>query len=116
MRFGTAIEVTTSQLRIELMFPADDDAEAWFRTRPPTAPERVQEAPPDWRSSDPVRHPACHRRQAGPIAVTPWHLRPSAPTTGETTAGITASLAGIPPCHHHRGASRSAHPVASLGV
>lgn len=35
MRFGTAIEVTTSQLRIELMFPADDAAEAWFRTRPP---------------------------------------------------------------------------------
>ncbi len=39
MRFGTAIEVTTSQLRIELMFPADDDAEAWFRTRPPAAPD-----------------------------------------------------------------------------
>jgi hypothetical protein len=36
MRFDTAIEVTTSQLRIELMFPADEDAEAYFRTRGPT--------------------------------------------------------------------------------
>lgn len=35
MRFDTAIEVTTSQLRIELMFPADDDAEAYFRTHGP---------------------------------------------------------------------------------
>jgi MmyB-like transcription regulator ligand binding domain len=33
MRFDTAIEVTTSQLRVELMFPADDAAEAWFRAR-----------------------------------------------------------------------------------
>jgi transcriptional regulator with XRE-family HTH domain len=31
MRFDTAIEVTTSQLRIELMFPADGAAEAYFR-------------------------------------------------------------------------------------
>ena len=36
MRFDTAIEVTTSQLRIELMFPADDAAEAYFRTHQPT--------------------------------------------------------------------------------
>jgi hypothetical protein len=37
MRFDTAVEVTTSQLRIELMFPADDDADAYFlaRGRPP---------------------------------------------------------------------------------
>jgi len=35
MRFDTAIEVTTSQLRIELMFPADDDAEAYFRAHGP---------------------------------------------------------------------------------
>jgi len=35
MRFDTAVEVTTSQLRIELMFPADDAAEAYFRTRQP---------------------------------------------------------------------------------
>jgi len=43
MRFDTAIEVTTSQLRIELMFPADADADAYFRThgpaRPPAAPD-----------------------------------------------------------------------------
>jgi hypothetical protein len=31
MRFDTAIEVTTSQLRVELMFPADDAAEAYFQ-------------------------------------------------------------------------------------
>lgn len=31
MRFDTAVEVTTSQLRIELMFPADEDADAYFR-------------------------------------------------------------------------------------
>jgi transcriptional regulator with XRE-family HTH domain len=31
MRFDTALEVTTSQLRIELMFPADDAADAYFR-------------------------------------------------------------------------------------
>jgi hypothetical protein len=36
MRFDTAIEVTTSQLRVELMFPADNAAEAWFRARRPT--------------------------------------------------------------------------------
>ncbi len=36
MRFETAIEVTTSQLRIELMFPADAAAEAYFRTHGPT--------------------------------------------------------------------------------
>lgn len=31
MRFDTAIEVTTSELRVELMFPADDESEAFFR-------------------------------------------------------------------------------------
>ena len=31
MRFGTAIEITTSQLRIELMFPADAASEACFQ-------------------------------------------------------------------------------------
>ena len=31
MRFDTAVEVTTSLLRIELMFPADDAAEAYFQ-------------------------------------------------------------------------------------
>jgi transcriptional regulator with XRE-family HTH domain len=35
MRFDTAIEVTTSQLRIELMFPADQAADAYFRTGRP---------------------------------------------------------------------------------
>jgi len=32
MRFDTAIEVTTSQLRIELMFAADEADEAYCRT------------------------------------------------------------------------------------
>jgi hypothetical protein len=36
MRFDTAVEVTTSQLRIELMFPADEDADAYFRAHGPT--------------------------------------------------------------------------------
>ena len=36
MRFDAAIEVTTSQLRVELMFPADDAAEAYFRAHQPT--------------------------------------------------------------------------------
>jgi hypothetical protein len=36
MRFNTASEVTTSQLRIEPMFPAGDAAEAYFRTHQPT--------------------------------------------------------------------------------
>ena len=36
MRFDTAVEVTTSQLRVELMFPADDAAEAYFRAHQPT--------------------------------------------------------------------------------
>jgi transcriptional regulator with XRE-family HTH domain len=31
MRFDTAIEVTASELRVELMFPADDDSEDYFR-------------------------------------------------------------------------------------
>ncbi len=31
MTFETAVEVTTSQLRIELMFPADEAAESFFR-------------------------------------------------------------------------------------
>ena len=38
MRFDTAVEVTTSQLRIELMFPADDAAEAFFRGHVPGRP------------------------------------------------------------------------------
>lgn len=32
MSLDTAIEVTTSQLRVELMFAADDAAEAYFRS------------------------------------------------------------------------------------
>lgn len=35
MRFDTAVEVTTSQLRIELMFPANEAAESYFRARRP---------------------------------------------------------------------------------
>jgi hypothetical protein len=31
MRFDTAVEVTASELRVELMFPADDDSDAFFR-------------------------------------------------------------------------------------
>ena len=30
-RFGTAREVTLDELRVELMFPRDDEAEAFFR-------------------------------------------------------------------------------------
>lgn len=30
MRFDTAVEVTASELRVELMFPADDESEAYF--------------------------------------------------------------------------------------
>lgn len=33
MRFDTAIEVTVSELRVELMFPADDESERFFRER-----------------------------------------------------------------------------------
>jgi len=33
MRFDTAVEITASELRIELMFPADDDSEQFFRAR-----------------------------------------------------------------------------------
>jgi hypothetical protein len=33
MRFATAVEITTSELRVELMFPADDDAAAYFQAR-----------------------------------------------------------------------------------
>ena len=31
MRFDTAVEVTASELRVELMFPADDESDAFFR-------------------------------------------------------------------------------------
>ncbi len=31
MRFDTAVEVTASELKVELMFPADDESEAFFR-------------------------------------------------------------------------------------
>ena len=31
MRFDTAVEVTTSELKVELMFPADEASEAYFR-------------------------------------------------------------------------------------
>lgn len=31
LRFDTAIDVTTSELRIELMFPADEESDAFFR-------------------------------------------------------------------------------------
>jgi transcriptional regulator with XRE-family HTH domain len=31
MRFDTAVEVTASELRVELMFPADDESESFFR-------------------------------------------------------------------------------------
>jgi hypothetical protein len=33
---AAAVEATTSQLRIELMFRADDDAETYLRPRRPT--------------------------------------------------------------------------------
>jgi hypothetical protein len=31
MRFDTAVDVTASELRVELMFPADHHSEAYFR-------------------------------------------------------------------------------------
>lgn len=31
MRFDTAVDVTASELRLELMFPADDESEAYFK-------------------------------------------------------------------------------------
>ncbi len=31
MRFDTAIEVTASELRVELMSPADDESDRFFR-------------------------------------------------------------------------------------
>lgn len=46
MRFDTAVEVTASELRVELMFPADDESERFFRERalsvtaPGSTPER----------------------------------------------------------------------------
>ncbi len=33
MRFDTAVEVTASELRVELMFPADEESDAYFRRR-----------------------------------------------------------------------------------
>jgi hypothetical protein len=30
MRFDTAVDVTASELRVELMFPADEESEAYF--------------------------------------------------------------------------------------
>lgn len=33
MRFDTAIDTTVAELRVELMFPADDASDAWFRRR-----------------------------------------------------------------------------------
>lgn len=39
MRFDSAVEVTTSRLRVELMFPADEAAEPFFRARRQTMPE-----------------------------------------------------------------------------
>ena len=31
MRFDTAVDVTASELRVELMFPADRDSDGYFR-------------------------------------------------------------------------------------
>jgi len=38
MRFDTAIEVTASELRVELMFPADEESAAFFEERARGAP------------------------------------------------------------------------------
>ena len=40
VRFDTAIEVTASELRVELMFPADDESDAFFRERRAVAADR----------------------------------------------------------------------------
>lgn len=37
-RFGATREVTLDELRVELIFPADDDAEAYFRRPAPVSP------------------------------------------------------------------------------
>lgn len=37
MRFDTALDVTAADLRVELMFPADDESEAFFRSRATSA-------------------------------------------------------------------------------
>jgi transcriptional regulator with XRE-family HTH domain len=42
MRFDTAVDVTVSELRVELMFPADDESEAYFRQ---TAAHQVRTVP-----------------------------------------------------------------------
>jgi transcriptional regulator with XRE-family HTH domain len=42
LRFDTAVEVTTSRLRVELMFPADEAAEAFFRARSAPVPASVR--------------------------------------------------------------------------
>jgi hypothetical protein len=34
LRFDTVLEVTASELRVELMFPADEQSDAFFRSRP----------------------------------------------------------------------------------
>jgi hypothetical protein len=31
MRFDSAVEVTASELKVEMMFPADEESEAFFR-------------------------------------------------------------------------------------
>ena len=36
-RFGTAREVTLDELRVELVFPRDEEAEAFFKQRAQTA-------------------------------------------------------------------------------
>jgi hypothetical protein len=36
-RFGTAREVTLDELRVELVFPGDEEAEAFFRQSAPAA-------------------------------------------------------------------------------
>jgi hypothetical protein len=42
MRFDTAVDVTASELRIELMVPADEESEAFFQTLSPAGSTPVR--------------------------------------------------------------------------
>jgi transcriptional regulator with XRE-family HTH domain len=45
MRFDTAVEVTLSELRVELMFPADDESEAFFKQNAEVLPHVLPAGP-----------------------------------------------------------------------
>ena len=57
LRFDTAVEVTTSQLRVELMFPADKAAEAYFQARATRKPADAAREDPSQDDSEQPRRP-----------------------------------------------------------